>query len=148
MEEFTHCRQRVQLRDWLVAVHGHVAKLLDGDRLGEDRRAHSSLEARLMQQRVKMILIGELQRLVILVEPSHSQLQRATGIEAGCAGIGKDSGLGFTCRLEQRRPFRLQEAEVRHRSEFSSECAVLERGKQAIEIRKSSLMPLADTVDY
>ena len=50
----------------------------------------------------------------MFVGPTHRQFQRASGVEAGRAGIGVDGGLGFRRGLEYRRPLALEEDELTH----------------------------------
>ena len=99
VEQLAHGHQRVVRRDRAVAVHRAVAERVDDPRLAEHRLARGLLEARLVDQRREVVLIGQLERGVVLVGPAHRQLQRAPGIEAGRARVGVDGRLG----LEQRR---------------------------------------------
>ena len=80
-----------------MAVHGAVAERVDHPRLAEHRLARGLLEARLVDQRGQVVLIGQPQRGVVLVGPRHRQLQRAPGVEAGRARVGVHRAL---------RPFR------------------------------------------
>ena len=114
MEQFAHGNQRVVHRDRAVAVDGAVAERVDHPRLAEHRLARGLLEARLVDQRAQIVLIGQLQRGVVLVGPCHRQLERATGVEARCARVGVHRRLGLAGGLEHGRPFALEEGEMAH----------------------------------
>jgi len=126
MEQLTDRHYRVVRRDGAMPVHGTVSERIDHPRFAEDRLAPRLLEARLVNQRREVVLVGELQGCVMLVDPRHRQLQRTPGVEAGSARIGVYRGFRPGCCLEHRRPFAQEEGEVAHASEFPSECAVLE----------------------
>ena len=72
------------------------------------------LEGRLVDQRGEVVLIRQLERGVVLVDPRDRQLQRAPGVEAGRARVGVDGRLGLRRGVEDRRPFALEEAELAH----------------------------------
>ena len=114
VEELAQRCPRVSLRHGAVAVHRAVAERVDHPGLAEHRLACGLLEARLVDQRREVVLIGQPERRVVLVGPVHRQLQRAPGVEAGRPRIGVDGGLGFRRGVEHRWPFALEEGELAH----------------------------------
>jgi hypothetical protein len=83
MEQLARRRHCVELLHRPVAVDGLVAELVDDPRLAEHRLPHRRLEGRLVDERAQVVLIGQMQRAVVLVRPGHRQLQGTPGIEAG-----------------------------------------------------------------
>ena len=114
VEELAQRRQRVRFRHGAGAVHRTVAERVDYPGLAEHRLACGLLEARLVDQRREIVLIGQPERRVVLVGPARRQLQRAPGVEAGRPRIGVDGGLGFRRGVEHRRPLALEEGELAH----------------------------------
>ena len=114
VEELAQRRQRISLRHRAVAVHRSVAERVDHPGLTEHPFACGQLEARVVDQRREVVLIGQTERRVVLVGPAHHQLQRAPGVEAGRPRIGVDGGLGFRRGVEHRRPLALEEGELAH----------------------------------
>ena len=119
-----------------MAVNGAVAERSDHPRLAEHGVAGRLLEARLVDQRREIVLIGQLERRVAFECPLHRQLERASRVEAGGARIGIDGGFCMRGGVVDRQPFTLQEAELAHLRSFDfgtrqlpAECAVLERIK-------------------
>ena len=76
VEQLLHRPERVALRDGLLLVNRAVADAVDVFRLGEDGLAGQSLEARLVQQRGDVVLIGKSQAGVILERPFDRNLDR------------------------------------------------------------------------
>jgi len=116
MEELAHRHQRVVRRDRAMAMHRAVAECVDDPRLAEHRLARRLLEARLVDQRGQIVLVGQLERRVVLVSPRHHQLQRAPGVEAGRARVGVHGLLGLRRRLADGGPFAAEEGELAHAS--------------------------------
>ena len=56
----------------LVAVRGQIAQILDQLCLDEDLLPDCGFEARLVDERAEIVLIGQLERRVAFVEPRHS----------------------------------------------------------------------------
>ena len=73
------------------------------------------------------------------VEPVDSEFERSAGVEAGGAGVGENHGFRFCGGDEDVGPFGLEEAEVRHGSEFAAKGAVLEGGEEGVEFGKRGL---------
>lgn len=114
MEELAHRVQRIDLPHRPRRMDGEVAEILDDAGLGEDRRADRIAECGFVDEGAELVLIGQLQRAVIRVEPVDRQLQRAARIEAGCACIGIDQCLRPPRRFVELRPLGLEEGEVAH----------------------------------
>ncbi len=76
MKKLTHRRQGVELLHRLVAVDRLVAKLFDDFRFIEDCLADGLTEGGFVDEGAQVVLIGELQCAVILVEPCYGKLQR------------------------------------------------------------------------
>jgi len=55
-------------------MHGLIAQVFEELRLGENSRADRLPKAGLMDESTQMILIGQCERAVVLVEPRHGQL--------------------------------------------------------------------------
>ena len=102
MEEFAQRRQRVRFRHGAMTVHRAVAKCVDHAGLAEHRLACHVLEARFVDQRREIFLIGQPETRVVLVGPGHRQLQGAAGVEAGRPRIGVNGGLGFGSGVKNR----------------------------------------------
>jgi hypothetical protein len=115
MEELGHGGQSVELSNGLVAVDRQVAKIPDESHLGEHRWAGGIAERRLVDQRAQVILIRQLQRRIVLVEPMNHHFQAASGVEARRPRIGIGQGLRLTRRIMQVRPFGYEEGEIAHR---------------------------------
>ena len=111
MEQFAQGNQRVGRKDGPMAVDRLVAQR--GDHLGlvEDRLANRLLETRFVDQRRKIVLVRQSQHGIMLVEPSHRQLQRPPGIETGRARIGMDRSLGLAGGLSDSQPFGVEKRE-------------------------------------
>jgi len=124
MEQLADRRQRVDLLDGPMAVHGLVAERVDDPGLAEHRLARGRLEGRLVDQRAQVVLIRQTQRSVGLVRPRHRQLERPPGVEARRAWVRVYGSRGFAGRLVHGGPFCLQKGEVAgaHRA-FSSASA-------------------------
>ena len=114
MEELAQRRQRVRLRHGAVAVHRAVAERVDHPGLAENSFACGLLEARLVDQRREVVLIGQPERRVVFVGPAHRQLQRAPGVEAGRARIPMHGHLRPRSGVKHRRPLMLEEGELAH----------------------------------
>ena len=114
VEELAQRRQRVRFRHRAVAVHRAVAERVDHPGLAEHRLACGLLEARLVDQRREVVLIGQPERHVVFVGPTHRQFQRAPGVEATRSRVGVDGRLGFRRGVEHRRPLALEEGELAH----------------------------------
>ena len=71
-------------------MHGLITQVFEGLRLGENRRADCLPEAGLVDERAQVVLIGQCEGAVVLVESRHGQLRRASGVEARCPRIGID----------------------------------------------------------
>ena len=99
-----------------MAVHGPVAERVDHPRLAEHRLARRLLEARLVDQRGQVVLVGQLQRRVVLVRPGHGQLQRAPGIEARRARVAMRRPCRPRRGVVDVGPFGLEEGERVHGS--------------------------------
>ena len=71
------------------------------------------LEPRLVDERAQVVLIRQLERRIVLVEPMHHHLQPAPGVEARCPCVGIGQRLRLARRIVQVRPFGLEERELR-----------------------------------
>ena len=131
MKQFLRRRQRVELPDRALAVRGKIAKVFDYARLVEHGIADGLSKRRFVDQRTQLILIGQMQRRIVLVQPRHGEFQGTTGVEAGRSCVGMHQSLGLPRRFVERRPLGLQEAEVAH-SECSGERTLLERCEERI----------------
>ena len=114
MKEFAHCRQRFELLDGAMPMHGGIAQSIDEHRLGKDRRAGRGFERRLVDERAQVVLIRELERRIVLVEPMHHHFQPAPRVEARRPRIGIGQRLRLARRVVQVRPFGFEEGEVAH----------------------------------
>ena len=81
------------------AVHCLVAEFLDYLGLGEHGPADNLGEGGLVDKCAQIVLVGETQATVMLVEPGHRQFQRAPGIEARGPRIDVGQALGAGGRL-------------------------------------------------
>jgi hypothetical protein len=113
VEQLAHRHDRVRRLDGAVAVHRLVAELGDQARLLEHRLARHPLEGGFVDERAEVVLVGDLQRRVVLVGPRHEQLERAPRVEARGPriGIGRLGGAGG--RIVHRGPFGREERERR-----------------------------------
>ena len=75
----------------------------------------------------------------MFVEPADCQLQCASGVEAGGAGICVRYSFGLDGRTKKEGPFRLKEGEVAH-LQFALEGAVLEGAEQGVKRIKRLFM--------
>ena len=114
MEQFPNGGEGVKLLDRLGTVCGLIPQAGDDPGLAEERLAGQALEGRLVNEGAQVILIGEFQRGVMLVEPCHGQFQRPAGVKAGRARIGEDRTLGLGGGFEKWGPLELKEGEVGH----------------------------------
>jgi hypothetical protein len=113
LEQLTQHGGGVRGGDGPCAVHRVVALLAHHVHLGVQRGAHQHLETGLKQKGRQIGLVGHLQPAASptlgLEQPHHRQLQRAAGIEAGCARVGQRGLLGLAGLNVQPGPFGLQE---------------------------------------
>jgi hypothetical protein len=114
VEQFARGHLGICRRHLAGAVHGLVAQFLDHLGLGEHGLAHHPGEAGLVDQRAQVVLVGQAQATVMLVEPGHRQFQCAPGVETGGPCIGVHHVFGLGGRLVQQRPLGQQETEVAH----------------------------------
>ena len=126
-------------QDFAGAVHCQIAQVFDELGLGEHRIARRGPKRGLVNQGAQVVLVGQAQGLVMLVEPVHRQLQRAPGVEAGGACIRIRHPFGLAGRSKKEGPFRLKEGEVAH-LQFAPEGAVLEGGEEGVEFRQCLLV--------
>src|SRR5262249_6794134 len=77
-------------------------------------RAKGLLERRFVDKSAEVVLIGELQRRVALIEPRNGRFERATRVEAGSARVGDDLCFGFLRVGKDLRPLGLEKAKVAH----------------------------------
>ena len=138
MEEFAHAGERVGLRHQAMAVHRLVAESGDEHGLVEHRAADGGLEGRLMNERAEIILIRELERRVVLVEPAHSKFQRAPGVETGRPRIARRISLRLDGRRMEGGPLGLEEGEVAHA--WFNDCSASRRTASISLKDKGSLM--------
>ncbi|EKD97991.1 MAG: hypothetical protein ACD_23C00639G0002, partial [uncultured bacterium] len=106
-------------------MHRQIAKVLDELCFGEYCITCRGPKAGFVNQGAQVVLVRQAQRLVMLVEPVHSQLQRAPGVETGGSCIGVRHPFSLAGRAIEGGPFRLEECEVAH-LEFAPKGAVLE----------------------
>ena len=71
MKQLAHRGHCVQLLQRLVAVRGQIAQVFDQLGFDEDLLPDGSFEGRLVDERAEIVLIGQLQRGVALVEPRN-----------------------------------------------------------------------------
>ena len=100
-------------------MDGLVAGVLEEARLVENRLAHDRAEPRVMDQGAQIVLVGQLQPPVELVEPGDRLFEGAAGVEGGGARVASGEGFGARGGLVDVRPFRLQKAELRHGGQSS-----------------------------
>src|SRR5690606_19118243 len=91
-----------------------VAQRIDDSRLAEHRLAGGLLEAGLMDQSRKVVLIRKFQCRVVLVCPAHRQLQRAAGVKARRPRISMHRRLRLRSRVEDGCPFPLKKTKLAH----------------------------------
>jgi len=112
MEQLADDGGRFGNADRLRAVDRLVARLDDQLRLQEDRLAHGGLEGGLVQPRHQVVLIGRLQRGVVLERPRRRELDGAAGVKTRCPRIAMHGRRGLVRRLvDVVRPVRPQEPE-------------------------------------
>ena len=119
-------------QDQAGAVNRQIAHVFDELGFGKHRIAHCGPKAGFVNQGAKLVLVGQAQCRVVLVEPVHRQLQRAPGVKAGGSRVGVRQSFGLAGRTKKGRPFRLEESEIAH-LEFAAESAVLEGGEEGVE---------------
>jgi len=61
-----------------------------------------------------VLLVREPEGGVALVEPKDSELESATGVEAGGAGVGEREGLSAGGGFKEVGPFGAEEGEIAH----------------------------------
>ena len=71
MEQLAHRDDGIVRRDRSVAVDGAVAERVDHPCLVEHRLACGLLEARLVDQRGEVVLVGEFKPCVVFIHPRH-----------------------------------------------------------------------------
>src|SRR2546422_760917 len=134
MEEFAHRDEGVIQGNRAMTVNRAIAQRINDSGLAEYSLAGGLLEARLVDQSGKVVLVRQLQRTIVPVGPRNSQLERASGVEAGPARVRMHRGLRSGGGVEDRRPFSLQEDELAHCLQIASESAVLERREEAVKL--------------
>ncbi len=72
------------------------------------------LEPRLVDERAQVVLIRQLERRIVLVEPMHHHFQPAPRVEARRPSIGIRQRLPLARRVVQVRPFGVEKVEVAH----------------------------------
>lgn len=100
MKQLAPWHQRIIERDRTMAMHRAFSERDDHARLAKHRLARSLLEARLMIQFRKIVLVRQLRRNVMLEGPGNSQFERASCIEAGRARVRVTSGFSIAGGLE------------------------------------------------
>jgi hypothetical protein len=111
MEQLADGRERIDLLDRLVAMDRLVTERVDDARLVEDRFAGDRFEARVVDQRAEIVLIGQTQCSVRLVGPRDRKLQRAAGVEARRARVWVSRSCRFVGGLVNAWPFSVEERE-------------------------------------
>jgi len=132
LKEFLRCRQGVESPHRAMTVDRKIAEVFDDARLVEDRITDRLLERGFVNQCAQMVLVGQTECAIVLVEPRNREFERPSRIEARRAWVRVDQILRLRCRLVKRHPFGKQEGEVAH-SECSVEGAVLKSTKERIE---------------
>src|SRR5579862_4245426 len=120
MEELADGDKRIVRRYGSVAVYGAVAEGDDDAGFVEYGFAGGLFEAGVVDVGGEVVLVGDLQRGVIFVRPANGELERPSGIEAGCSGVGVDGRLGLPARVVFGGPFALEKGELAHGSELAS----------------------------
>jgi hypothetical protein len=113
--------------------------------------AGEAAEGGVVDEGGEVVLIWGAEGGIVLVEPGDGELEGATGVEAGGAGIGLDEGFGFGGGEVDVGPLGLEEAEVGHGSELSSEGAVLEGGVEGVEVGEGAVstgLELVGSADF
>ena len=123
-------RDRIDRQNFARAVDGQIAQVLDELGLGENRVPSGGSKAGFVNQRAQVVLVGQAQGLVVLVEPGNCQLQRAPCIEAGSTRIRVRHSLCLDGRAIEGGPFGLEEGEVAH-GLISAAICVRRSGKSA-----------------
>ena len=116
VEQLADRHRRIGLLDAPMAVHRLVAELIDDPRLAKNRVARRRFEARLVDQSAQVVLVGQTYRSIGLVDPSHCQLERTSGVEGGRTRIRVNRRFRLTSRFVDCGPFSLEEVEVAHAS--------------------------------
>lgn len=116
MEQLLHGCAGIALRHRLVFMDGPVAQAVDVFRLEEHRLAGQRLEARLVQKRGDIVLIGQAQPGIMPESPFHRELDRATRIEQSRPRISNPMPLRRERRLVDRGELGFEEGEVGHGS--------------------------------
>src|SRR6266567_1783361 len=75
-----------------------------------------------MDERAEVVLVGEVEGPVCLVDPPDRALQSAACVEACGAWVGQGRGLGLCCRLVDVGPLRREEIKVAHSSPRNARC--------------------------
>ena len=75
VKQLAHRGERVVLADCLGAMHGLITQVFEALRLGENRRADCLPEAGLVDERAQVVLIGQCEGAVVLVDSRHGQLR-------------------------------------------------------------------------
>ena len=112
MEQLAHRRHRVELLQGLMAVRGQIAQVFNQLGLDEYFLANRRLESRLVDERAEIVLVGQLERGVALVEPRHGQLQRAAAVETSCSRVGDDQTFSPLTVGEELRPLGMKKAKI------------------------------------
>ena len=92
MEQLAGGCHRVGRRYFTGAVYRQIAQVLDEPGFGEQRIADHLPEAGLVNQGAQVVLIRQVERRFIFVEPCHRQFQGAPGVKAGGSRIGVRHG--------------------------------------------------------
>ena len=116
MEQLTHGDQCVVHRNRTVAVYSAIAERHDHARLAEHGFACGLLEAGLMDQRREIVLVRQFERGIVLIGPSHRQLERPAGVKTSSARVGVSRRFSPSRSLKDRTPFTLKEGEIAHAS--------------------------------
>ena len=114
VEQLLHRAGGVAGADRPLLVHRAVAQRVDVFRLGEHRLARRAAEARLVQQRGDIVLIGQLQAGIVAERPLDRDLDRLAGEERRRRRRHARLTLRLHRRLVHGRKFGGEEGEVGH----------------------------------
>ena len=114
VEQFLDRALRVAVGDALLLMHGAVAQRVDVARLGEHSLAGNAAEARLVQQRGDVVVVGQVQALVGAKRPFDRDLDRLSSEERRRRRVRRRIPLRRHRRLVDGREFSGEEGEVGH----------------------------------
>jgi len=122
-QQLAHSRDGIGAQHGADAVYRQIAKVLAGLGLGEYCVTHGGHEAGFVNQGAPVVLVGQAQRLLVVVKPVRRQLQGAPSVEAGGACVCNLHFLRLGDRAVPHGPFGLEEGEIAHGMFNAASCA-------------------------